>query len=117
MTPTDRRHARQVRKRARVALEHARNQRPDALTFLRTLTRAYQDSGQTDDEVARNLATAVDVLLPFGAFGPVGMVAEVLDGPIAYAIARLILASVKKGPKSLPCGCVGGMDCERCKFP
>jgi len=117
MTPTDRRHARQVRKRARVALEHARNKRPDALTAIRQDVAILRADGVDDDEIARTVAVWVDDLLPLGIFGPVGMVAEVLDGPIAYAIARLILASVKKDPKPLPCGCTGGMDCERCKFP
>ncbi len=117
MTVTDRRHARQVHRRAKVALEHARNKRPDAIRDLRRNIESLRDDGLSDDGIARTVAVWVDALLPLGTFGPVGMVAEVLDGPIAYAIARLILASVKKGPKPLPCGCTGNMDCERCKFP
>ena len=98
-------------------MEHARNQWPDVLDELRRYVRAQRAAGRTDDDLARHVADNVDGLLPLGAFGPVGMVAEVMDGPIAYAIARLILASVRKGPAPLPCGCAGGMDCERCKFP
>lgn len=76
-------------------------------------------SGLTDDEIARVVAAEVDALLPLGIFGPVGAIAELVDGPVAYVVARLILASVKRPaePPPLACGCIGGADCERCKFP
>ncbi len=78
-----------------MALEHARNKRPGALEYLRADIRRRREGGHTDDQIAREIAGVIDSLIPAGLFGPVGMVAEVLDGPIAYAIARLILASVR----------------------
>lgn len=96
MTPTDRRHARRMHRRARVAMEYARNKRPGALQCLRLRVHDLRRVGKTDDEIAAGVARDVDALVPAGVFGPVGAVVEALDGPVVYLIARLILATVRR---------------------
>lgn len=79
-TPADRKRARAIR--ARLRREH---RRPLALR-----ARELLGEGMTPEEVASTLAPVIDALVPLGAFGPVGMAAEVLDGPVAWVVVWLI---------------------------
>ena len=88
VTPTraQRRRARAIRRALRRA-----HRRPLTLRVRELLA-----TGQTPEQVADALAPVIDALLPLGALGPIGAVAEVLDGPIAWWLVKLIAAECQR---------------------
>lgn len=71
---------------------------------LRELAEHLLESGHSKEEAVADIVAAIDALVPWAILipGPVGAVVEALDGPIANAIARLIVsaaASTKRKKK------------------
>jgi hypothetical protein len=91
MTPTERR----AHRAARIA--HARTRLP-ARSWLRARIEPLILAGQSDDQVARQIATALDGLFALDRLipGPVGQLAEAVDGEILYAVALPIVKGVRR---------------------
>lgn len=88
VTPT-----RQQRQRARAIRRQLRRAHRRPLTLR---VRELLGQGQTPEQVADALAPMIDALLPLAALGPIGVVAEVLDGPVAWFLVRLIAAELTR---------------------
>jgi len=91
MTPTERR----ARRAAHIA--HARTRLPPR-SWLRARIEPLVLAGQSDDQVARQIATALDGVFALDRVipGPVGQLAEAVDGEILYAVALPIVRAVRK---------------------
>ena len=88
-------------------VQPTRQQRQRARTIRRQLRRAHRrpltlrvrellGQGQTPEQVASTLAPLIDALLPLAALGPIGVIAEVLDGPVAWFLVRLVAAECQR---------------------
>lgn len=91
MTPTERR----ARRAAHIA--HARTRLPPR-SWLRARIEPLVLAGQSDDQVARQIATALDGVFALDRVipGPVGQLAEAVDGEILYAVALPIVRAVRR---------------------
>jgi hypothetical protein len=83
--PLDRQHIRAARRRLPTA-------------HLKPGIRAQLSAGMSPEAVARAVADAVDGLIAFDRIvpGPVGVVAELLDGPVIYAAALVLVREVRR---------------------
>ena len=62
---------------------------------------SWHDQGMDADQIIHEITRVIDAAVPWGALGPVGLLIEMVDGPIAEAIARLIVHAIiaaKKHP-------------------
>jgi hypothetical protein len=68
--------------------------------------RAQLSAGMSPEAIARAVADAVDRLIAFDALvpGPVGAVAEVLDGPVIYAAALVLVREVRRAMERAAAG-------------
>jgi len=91
MTPT----ARRAQRAAHIA--HARTRLPPR-SWLRARIEPLIIAGQSDDQVARQIATALDGIFALDRLipGPVGQLAEAVDGELLYAVALPIVKGVRK---------------------
>ncbi len=89
-TRADRKRARAIR--ARLRREH---RRPLALR-----ARELLGEGMTPEEVASTLAPVIDALVPLGALGPIGVVAEIVDGPIAWVVVLIVAREVARATRA-----------------
>ncbi len=48
---------------------------------------------------------------------PAPTVEESAASALVWHLAAVVARAFATAPPTLPCGCTGGMDCERCKFP
>jgi formaldehyde-activating enzyme involved in methanogenesis len=78
------------------ALRAARRRLPTA--HLKPGIRAQLTAGMSPEAIARAVADAVDGLIAFDRIvpGPVGVVAELLDGPVIYAAALVLVCEVRR---------------------
>lgn len=88
-TPAQRRRAREIR--ASLQREHRRALGDRARELLAT--------GGTREEIARTIATRIDALIPLAELGPVGVVAEALDGVVLYLLAWIVVGEVLRASK------------------
>jgi formaldehyde-activating enzyme involved in methanogenesis len=60
--------------------------------------RAQLSAGMSPEAIARAVADAVDGLIAFDRIvpGPVGVVVELLDGPVIYAAALVLVREVRR---------------------
>ena len=96
-TPEQRRRARAIRRQLRTS--HRRTLGDRARELLAT--------GGTREEIARTIATRLDALIPLAELGPVGVVAEALDGVVLYLLAWIVVGEVMRAsertrPKRTP---------------
>lgn len=91
MTPTERR----AQRAARIA--HARTRLPSK-AWLRLRIEPLIIAGQSDDQVASQIATALDGVFALDRVipGPVGQLAEAVDGELLYAVALPIVKGVRR---------------------
>jgi hypothetical protein len=61
-------------------------------TEIVDIAHALTASGKSKDEVIREVVAIVDGLLPFDEMGPVGVVVDAVDGPVAFAIVKFFLS-------------------------
>ena len=68
------------------------------LSALRDLAEHQLGTGAAPRDVAQDIATAIDQLIPWDEIlvGPAGAVVEALDGTVALAIGSLIVSGVRK---------------------
>ena len=69
------------------------------LPKLHALAADRHDAGDDPDTIIRAVVEAVDAAVPWSALGPVGVVVDMVDGPIAEFIARMIVHAVLAGRK------------------
>lgn len=87
-TPEQRARARALRKQIQKAKRAHR--RP-----LFVKIRELLSSGMTPEHIANTLAPVIDQLLPLAALGPVGVVVEVFDGPVAWLTVYAIASGIR----------------------
>ena len=58
---------------------------------LRAIAAHQLAAGHTREEVIADVVATIDALIPWSVIGPVGVVIEALDGPLALLIAGLIV--------------------------
>lgn len=63
---------------------------------LRSLAEHLLDAGHSREEAIADIVAMVDALVPWAVIipGPIGVAVEALDGPIAKAIAGLVVNGV-----------------------
>ena len=86
MTPAHRGRARALRRR--IPYAHRRT--------LGNQARELLAAGGSKEEVARQIATTLDALLPLGAMGPLGVVLEAVDGVVLHLVALIIIGEVER---------------------
>jgi hypothetical protein len=66
---------------------------------LRDLAEHQLEAGHTREEVVADIVAMIDALVPWAVIipGPIGVVVEALDGPIAKAIAGIVVNGVIAG--------------------
>ena len=105
MTPDQRRHIREANQHAAIqkrearaaTITHARTRLPPK-AWLRARIEPFIIAGETDDQVARQIAAALDGLFALDRLipGPVGQLAEAIDGELLYAVALPIVKGVRR---------------------
>ncbi len=104
-TPDQRLHIREAnqhaaiqKREARAAhIVHARTRLPPR-SWLRARIEPLIVAGQSDDQVARQIATALDGLFALDRLIPglIGTAAEAIDGELLYAVVLPIVRGVRK---------------------
>jgi hypothetical protein len=64
---------------------------------LHDLACRMHDAGEDPDAIVHAVVEAIDAAVPWAVLGPVGALVEVVDGPIAEFIARLIVHAAIAG--------------------
>ena len=89
VTPTrdQRRRARAIRRQ--LQREHRRT--------IGDRARELLASGGSREDIARTIAATLDTMIPLAELGPVGVVAEALDGVVLYLLAWIVVGEVMRG--------------------
>lgn len=60
---------------------------------LRDIAIHQLEAGHSVEEVIDDIVETIDAIIPWSVIGPAGIVIEAIDGPIAKAVARLIVGA------------------------
>lgn len=63
---------------------------PEQRQHIEDMADHFMDSGKTAAETEREIAKAIDAMIPLEILGPVGKVLEAIDGPIIQGIVHLV---------------------------
>lgn len=85
-TPDQRRRARAIRRQ--LQREHRRT--------IGDRARKLLAAGGSREEITRTIATTLDAMIPLAELGPVGVVAEALDGVVLYLLAWIVVGEVMR---------------------